>query len=463
MSPSSARKVPWSSPAEFIKVFDLLFATTDPLSSQPIALNHLYAWSIRSPSSLPPAIEATHALLSLILPPIPNVQQQRLALSMALSRMVNSLVDPLQKGMYARSIAQIAAELGLPLTLVQLRHRATHEDLPSLTVLLESANLALDWLYTHYWLPRLNDIEGTGKLKQEMIDALEGLLLSFKRARKRAMLDITQVDYRKFLPQIDSWIGAAARELRGDGSQSRLAEDDVEPGEADQRPLAALCSIISERQVLVPQAVKKRCQSLKDPLPEPLKNLYEPLIDHLAQSYPQLFIRSLVLTLMDILSAASDDQGKSKSSESTYYYTCAGWLVYLLLRPEGKVMGQETLRSLLMKPNQFTLSIVERLQQAGEPGWEVEEAASPLIEVLKKTKQRRRGESIPDEQIDARLETIKQRWESLVAKHESEEEPTVGGDGSAWKLIPEALWTPCPIGSLPDRSVPDLYKSLLQF
>jgi len=295
-----------------------------------------------------------------------------------------------------------------------------------------------------------------------MIDALEGLLLSFKRARKRAMLDITQVDYRNFLPQIDCWIRAAARELRGDGSQSRLAEDDAEPGETDQRPLAALCSIISERQVLVPQAVKKRCQSLKDPLPEPLKNLYEPLIDHLAQSYPQLFIRSLVLTLMDILSAASDDQVKGKSAESTYYYTCAGWLVYLLLRPEGKVMGQETLRSLLIKPNQFTLSIVEKVQQAGESGWEDEEAVSPLMEVLKKAHESRRSESVPCEQIDARLETMKQRWESLVAKDESEEEPTIGGRGSAWKLVPEALWTPCPIGSLSDRSVPDLYKSLLQ-
>lgn len=60
---------------------------------------------------------------------------------MALTRLVNSLVDPLQTGLYARSISQIASELGLPLNFVQLRHRATHEDLPSHSNLLESAKL----------------------------------------------------------------------------------------------------------------------------------------------------------------------------------------------------------------------------------------------------------------------------------------------------------------------------------
>lgn len=53
--------------------------------------------------------------------------------------MVNGLVDPLQFGIYARSIAAIAVQLGLPAWLVELRHAATHEDLPSLEVLREAA------------------------------------------------------------------------------------------------------------------------------------------------------------------------------------------------------------------------------------------------------------------------------------------------------------------------------------
>jgi hypothetical protein len=57
----------------------------------------------------------------------------------ALIRLVNGLVDPLQAGAYARSIFSIAAQIGLPVWLVELRHAATHEDLPSLELLRDGA------------------------------------------------------------------------------------------------------------------------------------------------------------------------------------------------------------------------------------------------------------------------------------------------------------------------------------
>ncbi|KAI9620179.1 hypothetical protein H4Q26_013746 [Puccinia striiformis f. sp. tritici PST-130] len=388
MSPSSARKVRGPHPPSLSASSTCCFVGRpgeQPTDSTQPSLRLVDPLSLK----LPPAIEATHALLSLILP----------------------------RACTPVAYLKIASELGLPLALVQLRHRATHEDLPSLTVLLESANMALDWLYAHYWVPRLNDIEGTGQ------------------ARKRAMLDTQSIP--PTLTQIDHWIGSAAREL------------------------PALCSILSERQVLVPQAVKKRCQSLKDPLPESLKNLYEPLLDHLAQSYPQLFIRLLVSTLLDILSAIPEEEpGKNKQADSTYYYTCAAWLFYLLLRVDGGTMGQEALRSLLMKPNQYTLSIVERLKkQANQSDWFVEGAISPLIDVLHHTKtQAHQGENLMDESIDIGIAAMKQRWESLVTK----EEELVNEGGSTWKLVPETNWAPCPIGCLPDQTVPDLYKAFVQ-
>lgn len=59
--------------------------------------------------------------------------------STAIIRLVNGLVDPLQLGVYARSIASIANQLGLPPWLVELRHAATHEDLPSLELLRDAA------------------------------------------------------------------------------------------------------------------------------------------------------------------------------------------------------------------------------------------------------------------------------------------------------------------------------------
>jgi ribosomal biogenesis protein LAS1 len=63
----------------------------------------------------------------------------REAYNTALIRMVNGVVDPLQVGLFARPIASIAAQLGLPLWLVELRHAGTHEDLPSLDLLQRGA------------------------------------------------------------------------------------------------------------------------------------------------------------------------------------------------------------------------------------------------------------------------------------------------------------------------------------
>jgi hypothetical protein len=66
----------------------------------------------------------------------------RQSYAMAIVRLVNGLVDPLQQGIYARPISAIAAQIGLPIWLVELRHSATHEDLPSVEVLREATNQA---------------------------------------------------------------------------------------------------------------------------------------------------------------------------------------------------------------------------------------------------------------------------------------------------------------------------------
>lgn len=69
----------------------------------------------------------------------PHYLSLRQSYAAAIIRLVNGLVDPLQLGAYARSIASIAMQLGIPSWLVELRHAATHEDLPSLEVLREAA------------------------------------------------------------------------------------------------------------------------------------------------------------------------------------------------------------------------------------------------------------------------------------------------------------------------------------
>lgn len=89
-------------------------------------------------------MESTLALLVVIVQdsekqgPYP-VLLLRQSYATAILRLVNGLVDPLQVGTYARSISSIAQQLGLPSWLVELRHAATHEDLPSIDLLREAA------------------------------------------------------------------------------------------------------------------------------------------------------------------------------------------------------------------------------------------------------------------------------------------------------------------------------------
>lgn len=45
----------------------------------------------------------------------------------------------------------LARNLNLPASFVEIRHAATHEVLPSLSVLRAVAVRALDWLWTNYW------------------------------------------------------------------------------------------------------------------------------------------------------------------------------------------------------------------------------------------------------------------------------------------------------------------------
>lgn len=46
---------------------------------------------------------------------------------------------------------QRAVDLGLPASFVELRHEATHRELPSLVVLRSAAQRSLEWLWDYYW------------------------------------------------------------------------------------------------------------------------------------------------------------------------------------------------------------------------------------------------------------------------------------------------------------------------
>ena len=69
----------------------------------------------------------------------------------AFCRFVTGLLDTTQESYYKVSMYDKARELNLPTSFVELRHEAIHGELPSLVVLRQAAQKALNWLQTNYW------------------------------------------------------------------------------------------------------------------------------------------------------------------------------------------------------------------------------------------------------------------------------------------------------------------------
>jgi Las1-like len=72
-------------------------------------------------------------------------------LSAYVIRFVNGISDQLQARSKAQSVRMLAARVDLPRLLVDVRHEATHTQLPSLEVLELAVSTARLWLIHHYW------------------------------------------------------------------------------------------------------------------------------------------------------------------------------------------------------------------------------------------------------------------------------------------------------------------------
>lgn len=72
---------------------------------------------------------------------------------------MTGLLDSNQDKQRKMSMYAVAKSVGLPATFVELRHQATHEQLPSLTRLRAAAQSALDWIWEYYWRHLVDDAD----------------------------------------------------------------------------------------------------------------------------------------------------------------------------------------------------------------------------------------------------------------------------------------------------------------
>ena len=87
----------------------------------------------------------------------------------AICRFVTGLLDSDQNSKFKVSMYNKAKELNLPASFVELRHEATHGELPTLVVLRQAAAKSINWLWHNYWQHLQNEsdfenllLSGTG-------------------------------------------------------------------------------------------------------------------------------------------------------------------------------------------------------------------------------------------------------------------------------------------------------------
>ena len=148
----------WSGVAEWEEVYSLLFSLDDA-AARFAGVERVQLWRERG-KNLPVSVDATATFIELSLlndgcmATQPSEHMRSLMYAMAITRLVNGIVDPLQQAARASSVKRLAQSVGLPTSLVELRHECTHNKLPSLGRMRLAADQALLWLHTHYWLPQ---------------------------------------------------------------------------------------------------------------------------------------------------------------------------------------------------------------------------------------------------------------------------------------------------------------------
>ncbi|KAK0664348.1 Pre-rRNA-processing protein las1 [Lasiodiplodia hormozganensis] len=141
---------PWRHHAELLALRARLYHAGPEERQNAVFL--ISAWKRRAP--LPHALDSTAQLVDATLhddPQRASVLAIRNAYCAAFNRFVTGFCDTVQNSFKKMSMYDMAAELDMPSSFVELRHEATHEDLPSLRRLQMATEQALQWLWHHYW------------------------------------------------------------------------------------------------------------------------------------------------------------------------------------------------------------------------------------------------------------------------------------------------------------------------
>ncbi|RYP09018.1 hypothetical protein DL764_001514 [Monosporascus ibericus] len=184
---------PWRDRAELLRVRQQFYPsppagaptiTAEDEAEQQHAVSRVSMWMQRG--GCPHLVESTALLVAAILSDLNDTRTgvssssyaTRAAYSAAFSRFVTGLLDSQQDKQRKMSMYAVAKTIGLPATFVELRHQATHEQLPSLLKLRAAAKKALAWIWHYYWENLPGDEPST---TEDEADACRNLLIQYLR------------------------------------------------------------------------------------------------------------------------------------------------------------------------------------------------------------------------------------------------------------------------------------------
>ena len=224
--------LPWASWAEWVAVMDATWAGDGGRLLW--ALGVMRSW--RQRCRVPACVEATEMLLSNAVRDNGQAHDEtalRLAGCMAISRAVNGVVDTAGGRSSQRSVASVAAKLGIPRAAVDVRHESTHQLLPTLPSLRLARTSMLEWLQRGYWHAQYEALDAEiGRCAAAILPALQAL-----STEVRAADDCSDIETPMTSPQVafNAPCSSGPSASRSSGSRKRRRDSSAPAGACGPR------------------------------------------------------------------------------------------------------------------------------------------------------------------------------------------------------------------------------------
>ncbi|KAL8730363.1 MAG: hypothetical protein Q9166_004128 [cf. Caloplaca sp. 2 TL-2023] len=269
----------------------------------------------------------------------------------AFCRFVTGLLDSMQESQYKVSMYDKARELHLPSSFVELRHEAIHGELPSLVVLRQAVQKALDWLWKNYW----QHLDDEGNVADFELSSSSDRRATLRRNFKDILQKYSEKCCRFAQP-------TRSRDIE---NEAQVTYDSIVELLSDysggKKASAEFINILMDQWMVSSRN--------KDYTVAVLISYWDPLLNLLALQRPY-FLRMLSDSLVEPLTAAS-----TSSSNDTFHLLLLKWLArictasdWLSAYDKSSLDDLNIVSKCLQSPNRWTLRLASEISECPKHG-----------------------------------------------------------------------------------------------